>query len=315
MRKLIFIFGFSIPFVSCNHDSKRDKIFSLSKDELIKQISAENVVAGSAVGIGGIEPAQWVRYLALKNKTTEQELIDLTNHPNSTVKCYAFDALIETKSKDIFNLVLTNISDTQKVRTFYGCILSALTVGDFFVNEVYSSELIGKTQKQILDSIIAFDENVNLTLKSEVLETMSPSPDNYILIKKRLSQDPNYVIPLSKYKNPADREIISNLLKSTDRSIQSLGFRAVTNYPDKSFFPRLIEIAKANFNTLVDDNRNYLSVLYKALVQYKNQSSKNVLKEAIQKASGMDSIRKIDLIYDALKNYPDSIYKNLIQYF
>ena len=113
MLRLIYIIGFVILLLSCkNRDIKRDKIFSLTKDELVEQIAKENIVAGGAVGIAAVEPEQWIRYTALKTNTSEQELIELTDHPNKTVKCYAFNALMEKRSENIFDLLLKNITDT-----------------------------------------------------------------------------------------------------------------------------------------------------------------------------------------------------------
>jgi hypothetical protein len=316
MLKLISIIGFSLLVFACNDlDSKRNKILALSKDELVKEIAKANIVAGGAVGYAAVEPDQWVRYIALKTKTNEQDLIDLTNHSNKTVKCYAFTALIEKKGKVIFDLLLKNITDTGKVTTFYGCIMESLTVGEFYMQNALAGEHINKIQKQILDSVVLFNGDSNLISGLNILENIPPTPTYYNLIRERASQHPEYIAALAKYRNPSDRKTISDLLKNSDRSTQYWGIRAVINFPDRSFFQTLSEIAKTNYNTTVQSEEEYLNVLYKALVQYRNQASKNILKEAIHKATGMDSIKKIDLVYGALKKYPDSIYKNLIQYF
>ena len=219
MVRLIYIIGLVLLVFSCN--SKRNKIFELSKDELVKGIAEESIIAGSAVGIGGIESDQWRRFLALRAKTNEQDLIDLTNHSNNAVKSYAFMALAETKSEAIFPVLLKNISDTGKVQTFYGCLRGSLTVAEFYIQEAVSGEHL-----------------------------------NQISI-----------------------------------------------------------LANANYNTPVESEEKYLAALYEALVQYKNHPSKDILKETIHQSTGMDSIKKIDLVYGALKKYPDSIYRNVIQYF
>lgn len=300
-------------FLSCNN--KRNKILNLSKDELVRQIARENIVAGGAVGIAGIEPDQWVRYTALKSKSSEQELIDLADHPNNAVKCYAFTALIEMKSKKIFELLLKNITDTGKVKTFYGCIMSSQPVGEFYIQNVLDGRNLGILEKQILDSVVLFNGDSNLVARFNIVETIQIKPGYYDLIKSRAAQYPEYVVALSRYKNPAAKKFISDLLKNPNHSIQYFGLRAVTHYPDKIFFPALNEIAKNNYKTLVEDQSDYLRVLYIALVQYKNQTSRDILAESIQNATGMDSIKKIDLVYDALKVYPDGIYKNLIEYY
>ena len=313
MRRLIYITGFALFVLSCG--TKRNKIFNLSKDELVKEIAKENLVAGGAVGIAGIEPDQWVRYVALKAKTNEQDLIELTNHPNKAVKCYAFTALSEQKSDALFSVLLKNISDTGKIESYYGCLHGSLTVAEFYIQKAVSGDHINLIEKRILDSVILFRGDPNLISQFDIFENFTANPNRYSLIKERVNQDPKYIIALSKYRNPNDRETIFNLLESTDRSTQYLGILAVINYPDSLFFPQLRELAKTNYGTLVEDQEEYLSALYKALVQYKDKTSKDILKQSIQKSTGIDSIKKIDLVYGALKKYPDSVYKNLIQYF
>ena len=313
MVRLIYIIGLVLLVFSCN--SKRNKIFELSKDELVKGIAEESIIAGSAVGIGGIESDQWRRFLALRAKTNEQDLIDLTNHSNNAVKSYAFMALAETKSEAIFPVLLKNISDTGKVQTFYGCLRGSLTVAEFYIQEAVSGEHLNQIQKRILDSIILFRGDRNLISYLDILETVPPTPTYYNLIKERVAQHPEYVIALARYRSTTDRTIISDLLKNPDRSTQYWGIRAIVYYPDKSFFHQLSILANANYNTPVESEEKYLAALYEALVQYKNHPSKDILKETIHQSTGMDSIKKIDLVYGVLKKYPDSIYRNVIQYF
>ena len=193
--------------------------------------------------------------------------------------------------------------------------MGSLTVGEFYIQNAFAGQHINKIQKQILDSIVLFNGDSSLVSGLNILEIIQLKPGYYNLIKSRAAQHPEYVVALSRYKNPADRKFVSDLLNNPNRSIQYFGLRAVINYPDKSFFPLLNKIAKNNYSTSADGQSEYLSVLYKALVQYKNKTSRDILGKTIQNASGMDSIRKIDLVYVAFKTYPDSIYKNLIQYY
>jgi len=301
---------------SCNNQSnQREKISELKKDELIKQIANENIVMGSAVGVAGAMPDQWLRYTSLFEKLNEQETLALTDHSNNTVKCYAFMDLLAKKGKDVFPVLLKKLSDTGKVETLFGCLGGSESVREFCIKETINNKQITQTQRQTLDSIIFLKGEYDLISRFNILETIPGSATNYAIAKQRVNQNPEYIVLISKFSNPGDSEMILNFLKSPDQYIQYLGLQAVAYFPDKSFFPTLSEIAKSNYETLAEKDKDHLFAIYEALVQYKNKESKNILKQAIRKANGMDSLKKIDLVYIALKKHPDSIYKNLIQYF
>jgi hypothetical protein len=193
--------------------------------------------------------------------------------------------------------------------------MGSLSVYEFYLQNALGSGYINEAQKKALDSVLFLHGDFSLISALNILENLHPTPVNYNLVKERAAQHPEYVAALAKYRNPADRKTIFDLLKNSDHSTQYWGIRAIVNYPHKSFFQPLSVLAKANYHTTVESEEKYLNALYEALVQYKNQTSRDILKETIHKASGMDSSKKIDLVYGALKKYPDSIYESLIQYF
>ena len=115
----------------------------------------------------------------------------------------------------------------------------------------------------------------------------------------------------SKYRKQQDKSLIEPLLN--DSSNQAYGFAAVRNFPDASFFPILQQALK---NEVAKDNNNNnerLRLLYQAIVQFKDQPSRGLLKSALDEAKGMQSIYHADYLHQALKLYPSTVYDGLLK--
>src|SRR5688572_21032086 len=111
---LFFLMVTLTSFGQVNFDRSR---ISKDTDKIVRDIAEVNMVMSSTVGAAGSRPAQYDNFTALKAKATKGELTELTNHPNPTVRCYAFWALSYDHSADLFPLVLTHIKDTAFVET------------------------------------------------------------------------------------------------------------------------------------------------------------------------------------------------------
>lgn len=105
----------------------------------------------------------------------------------------------------------------------------------------------------------------------------------------------------------------TNVLMSDAVGAGAYGFAAVRNFPDASFFPILQQALK---NEVAKDNNNNnerLRLLYQAIVQYKDQPSRGLLKSALDEAKGMQSIYHADYLHQALKLYPSTVYDGLLK--
>ena len=119
------------------------------------------------------------------------------------------------------------------------------------------------------------------------------------------------VVALSKYRKQQDKLLIEQLLN--DLNSQTYGFAAIVNFPDPSFFPVLqqalhVEVTKNN-----DGDNKRLQLLYQAIVQYKNQPSRQLLQSVLDEAKGIQSIYHSDYLHQALKLYPATIYDGLLK--
>lgn len=313
---IILIFAFIAGLFACK--GKQDKLSSASINEITREIAKTNVLMGGAVGIAGERPKQWDRYEILRSKATDRELLALTNDTNVVVRCYAFQALATRSKTDLFSIVVQHLSDTTTVHTLYGCLGGSQKAGDFFLETIMeirgndSFERLTEKQKAIIDSLLLFD-NSRLEARDNLLAEIEPLEKNYKRLRQLATEENNKMafVALSKFKQQEDKPLIEQLLKDTDS--QTYGFAAVVNFPDASFFPILKqtlinEIAKNN-----DGNDERLQMLYQAIVQYKDQPSRQLLQSVLKEAKGMQSIYHSDYLHQALKKYPAAIYEGLLK--
>ena len=118
-------------------------------------------------------------------------------------------------------------------------------------------------------------------------------------------------VALSKFKKQEDKPLIEQLLKDTDS--QTYGFLAVVNFPDRSFFPVLQQTLRNEVTKDNGGNDRRLQLLYQAIVQYKDQTSRQLLQSVLKEAKGMQSIYHSDYLHQALKKYPAAIYDGLLK--
>jgi len=310
MSRHLFVFLILLIFLySCNgrHDLSENPFNKYNLENIVSEISETNVVMGGAVGIAGSKPEQWDRYLALCNKAVDNEIIKLTNHSNAAVRCYAFDCVLQRKNLDFFNILLLHLIDTSEVHTLYGCLGGREMVGDYFLR---ASKEVGltKSQQSEIDSILLFDKRSNLNARVDLLDSLKPEEKYYHRIGEMVRVENVYQATplLAKYRNKSDISTIAKLLESEHGGQQDYGIRSVIYFPDSSFFPFLEGIVSS-------EQHNESLELYSALVQYKTPGSRKILERELQKVKGMELARRTDLIYQALKRYPDSAYLGVIK--
>jgi len=316
-QSAILIFAVLVGLFACK--GKQDKLSSTSISEIVTAIAKTNVLMGSAVGIAGERPKQWDRYEALHSKATDKELLALTNDTNSVVRCYAVQALAERKKIDLFPVALRHLSDTALVHTLYGCWGGSQKVGDFFLETITEKSgddkisRLSEKQRVIIDSLLLFDSGNKLEARDKLLSEIQPLEKYYTRIRQIATEenDKMAIVTLSKYRKQQDKPLIGQLLK--DPISQRYGFASVVNFPDASFFPVLQQTLR---NEVTKDNGNHderLQLLYQAIVQYKDQPSRQLLQSVLNETKGMQSIYHKDYLHQALTKYPATIYGGLLK--
>lgn len=274
---------------------------------------------GGAVGIAGERPEQWDRYEVLRSKATDRELLALTNDTNAVVRCYAFQALVTRSKTDIFPIVVQHLSDTTTVHTLYGCLCGLQKAGDFFLEaftEIRGNdkfEQFTEKQKAIIDSLLLFDNGSKLEARNKLLADIQSLEKYYKRIRQLATEENSKMafVALSKFKKQEDTPLIEQLLKDIDS--QTFGFSAVINFPDRSFFPVLQQTLRNEVTKENGGNDWRIQLLYQAIVQYKDQTSRQLLQSVLKEAKGMQSIYHSDYLHQALKKYPAAIYDGLLK--
>lgn len=287
--------------------------------KIVDKIAKDNVYKGSAVGYAGQRTKQWDRFQTLKKRATDEELIKLTNHENSTVKCYSFQALAERNNPKTFDILLNHLKNNDIVETFQGCMMGRQSVGDFFIDVLTSNYIsvntykLNEEQKNTVDSILLFDDEVQLVAKLYLLESIEPKEHFYNRIKEIYNRENNKsaLIAISKYRKENDKELIAKYLTKKKTNDQYYGLRAVRNFPDPYFFPYLKKIQQQEINKPSGYNYSLIRMLYLTTVQYKNKESRVLIENTLNNSKESTLEYHSAYIWLALTKYPDPIYSGI----
>lgn len=146
--------------VSINFDTLSDL------EKIVDGIERGKRVEGPLIGKGGVPSEQWDKYNQLKETATIDQLVALTDHKNSAVRCYAFHALAAKHSDKIFPVLLKHLNDKSSAFILRGCIGTTLSTCDYFVHIVTNDYIeagnyqLNQTEKKTLDSILLNDKSI-----------------------------------------------------------------------------------------------------------------------------------------------------------
>ena len=143
-------------------------------DVIVDEISKINQVQYERIGYGGTESENFKNFKKLKALATTEELVQLTDHNNATVACYASWALVDKAYPELKTIFQKFIEQDKQVKTFSGCTITQ----DFISSELYhwywnQMELSKRPSDQLLfelDSIVLFSTKMNWLLLNRALE-------------------------------------------------------------------------------------------------------------------------------------------------
>ncbi|TPD65273.1 hypothetical protein [Flavobacterium microcysteis] len=297
--------------------------------KVVKKIEKVNVYMGAAVGYGGMKPEQYENFEKLKEIATPKELIALTNHPNTTVRCYAFSALVSDEklkgSIDIFKIVKDHIYDYESVSTQFGCVGSDMSVSDLFIGRVVMREdyeedfyryKLNNQQQREIDSLLILKKN-NSYARRNAIQTMETNAQNYALLRTLVIEEKNNdALPkLAAYKKEEDLQLILDFHKTkTDTNeYEKLHavYLAIQEFPHPIFLSLLKEEQSNAFDE--KDYSEEWGLLYKLIAGYKNQEALQLLQLPFTKIVSPD-IRKHHLVfmYSAIMDFPNPLYDPLL---
>lgn len=102
-------------------------------------------------------------------------------------------------------------------------------------------------------------------------------------------------------------------MKNERTDIQTYGIKSVINYPSLDFLPILKKIQSREIKGQGGFDYILLRYLYQAIVQYKNESSRNILENTISNVNESAKTYHYEYVWLAVKKYPNSIYKGIIE--
>ena len=254
VRNILTIILTASILIACNRQKCSDKCIEIKTisnflnstpelKKIVNSIEKGNRVESSHIGYAGSPSSQWKRYEQLKKIATSDQLVALTEHKNPAVRCYAFQALAASHSDKTFEVLLKHLNDTTVVETQFGCIVTEILTGDYFIDvltpdyietDVYK---LNTTERIFLDSILINDKSIKLFAKSIVLKYLGPTVENYVRIRQLVSEerDEFALQTLAKYKKQTDRELIASFFKNDDTQFSAIS--AVREFPDDYFYP------------------------------------------------------------------------------
>lgn len=310
MKKLLTLFFavFALPYLS---HSQSNIELSPKIERIVKKIEKENMYKSSAVGYAGVRTEQWDRYEKIKSDAAEQELIILTDHKNSAVRSYAFQALAERKSDSTFEILLNHLTDTAQLQTFQGCIVSSQTVGDFFLDVVTPKYIsldaykLNRRQRKTVDSLLLHDDKAKIRNRSTLLQKLEKDEINYERIRKIYlkEEDPSTLVALSKFNLEKDKQFVIDWLTKTKTRDQYHGLKAARYFLDEDIYLYLIKIHEQEINKPVGFNYPLIRMLYFVLVQYQTEQTRELLEMSLQ-TKGSTYTYHSQYLWLALEKYP-----------
>lgn len=259
--------------------------------------------------------SQWIKYEQLKKAASVEQLVLLTDHKNSAVRCYAFQAIASKYPDRVFNILLNHLHDTAYVDAHMGCLILANRVGDYFIYTVTTDFFEKETYKlndkerNILDSILLFDPLIKLDTKSLLLRKFIPTEQKYKRIRQLVEQERNlYALkPLAMYRNQADKELIASFLE--DEFTQPTALHVVKDYPDDYYYPFILKIIDKEWT---NDTYFYhkLKVCYQILAKYPSRQETIDFFNSTLKIKDKDKYQILcKYLLVAITKYPNDIYK------
>lgn len=313
---------------SCQTNSKSER------EKIVNSIINYGVVEGMYLGPTESISPQWRNFEALTQKFSEQELIELCEHKNPIVRCYAFQALTETCSPQAYAVLLKHLSDTIEFDRNYGCIADYDGVTDNFLDHVgYNRRsptkyTLSEEQYSYIDSILLFQDEIkqrswlgSIEYRSRryMLERLKPLPHLHNRIRELVNAGVNEALPvLAQYKDPADTAIFISLLRNDEfsnvgRNRTVYVRKSIRHFPHPSFYPVLkaVLMKEVGTNAISDEYASY--PLYDALVQYPSKETRKALETAL-KMSEEERYMRSRYIYFALKRTPSKVFEGLTDY-
>jgi len=317
-KLLLAVFGCLLIY-SC----KRPTIQSLTD-----AIAKGNIYEYEYFGLLNEPSRQWKRSQQLKAIASENDLINLCEHPNGAVRGYAFTLLVESRSSKIFEVLSHHLHDTLEFDISEGCMIDPIAVMDFFLQNVRymkydttSGFRLSAEQRDFVDSVLLFSDEIKLKRAGFGMRLFSgrelmghlQSKQHYHARLKELTEAGVYeaLPPLAKYKDRNDVPLIKSILEKNELESDREVLRAVNIFFHPSYYAILkeqsiIKITDGGF--LSDYPIAYL--FFKALMQTKTAETRKILEHALSIPE--NRIMVTEILCSLVQRFPDKLWQGLV---
>lgn len=281
--------------------------YSRTVDEIAAELEKNNMLMGSAVGYSAVRPEQYDVFEELLNTANMNDLLLLSKHRSGVIRAYACWGLSRKYPSAINwpNFLQTYLSDTQKIMTMFGCIVSHEMVGDFVISmcqDLLSNEEISELYYLGISSRSPLYFISSALLKEPFDERFYGPIQTWALDNNDYAK-----LALAKYRKEQDKELVLSLRDQNE----SFFFKAVPYYLDDSLKPYFSEYlqsikSKDKYNTTW---RHFYSALAKYHDSYSIEKLNSIFGKDVNPV-----IRKYhaEYIYDAVRDFKDGFYDDLL---
>ena len=143
-----------------------------STEEIVQNMAGINMVQAERIGFGGEKSRNYQNFEKLKKRVDNSTLLQLVNHENAVVSCYASWALVDREYPDLAAIFNKFLKENKKVTTFSGCIFSSDYVSNEFYHHYWAKVENKESDKTLttLDSLIIYQNNPDWLLLRRALE-------------------------------------------------------------------------------------------------------------------------------------------------
>lgn len=286
---------------------KKHQLNKLTIDEIVRRIAQKNVLEDSLVTIIAQISTSYTYFKHICRRASIEKLEELVDHPNYVVQCYAFVALTQKAPDKIYNIIMSKLHITAKIKTLGFDIGGRVRVADFIIYEGLRF-LTAKQYDNIAEEV--FKNNYNLDFISNYFRELKPKEEHYKRVKKYVTEiyNPDALQTLAKFKKLSDLEIIKSF--SQEESWEF--YKAVKIFPHPSFWNILLKLQKKGL-----ENKEFyppnLKGLYEAIYSYHNIEVIELLTSTFDKIINRDFVKyHAEAIFHSVKDFKDGFYDNLL---
>ena len=213
-------------------------------DKVVQEIAAINEVQSEHVGFAGMKSENYQNFEKLKAEASIQTLLELTEHDNPVVSCYAGWGLIDKKYSDLSVLFSNYLSADKSVLTFKGCNKFESNLTNEFYNRFWNKTKDKRTNKILiaLDSLVIYHDKPQWLLLIRALENRV-HPKAYNQRIATLAFDEGYEEAIFYLSNWYKAEYHDQLQQAFLKHLENANFKEVGT---TSYYETVAELLKFN---------------------------------------------------------------------